>query len=48
MRLMMQRYQQDGAIANDAEIARLTALLGHAPRSYRDFAESAAAGWAKA
>ena len=46
MRLMMRRYQQDGAVATDAEIARLTHLLGHAPRSYRDFAESAAASWA--
>lgn len=45
MRLMMNRYQQDGAIASDAEIARLTTLLGHAPRSYRAFAESAAAAW---
>ena len=45
MRLMMRRYQQDGAVATTAEIARLTDLLGHAPRSYRDFAESAAASW---
>jgi hypothetical protein len=45
---MMQRYQQDGAIATEAEIARLTALLGHPPRSYRAFAESAAAAWATA
>jgi hypothetical protein len=46
MRLMMYRYQQDGAIATDGEIARLATLLGHAPRSYRDFAKAAAAGWA--
>ncbi len=48
MRLMMRRYQDDGAIATEAEIARLTHLLGHAPRSYRAFAETAAAGWAAA
>ena len=48
MRLMMHRYQQDGAIATDAEIARLTTLLGHAPRSYRAFAEETAAVWAAA
>ena len=42
MRLMMNRYQQDGAAATPAELRRLTALLGHAPRSYRDFAMSAA------
>ncbi|WP_010186296.1 NmrA/HSCARG family protein [Sphingomonas sp. PAMC 26605] len=48
MRLMMHRYQQDGAVATEAEIARLTTLLGHAPRSYRDFAVAAAATWAAA
>jgi uncharacterized protein YbjT (DUF2867 family) len=48
MRLMMHRYQQDGAIATDAEMAHLTTLLGHAPRSYRAFAEDAVAGWASA
>ncbi|GBR05687.1 SDR family oxidoreductase [Acetobacter oeni] len=48
MRLMMRRYQQDGAIATDGEIARLATLLGHPPRSYRDFAEAAAAAWAAA
>jgi len=45
MKLMMRRYQQDGAVATDEEIARLTALLGHAPRSYRDFAKVAASSW---
>jgi uncharacterized protein YbjT (DUF2867 family) len=48
MRLMMRRYQQDGAIANEAEIIRLATLLGHTPRSYRDFAVEAAAMWAAA
>jgi uncharacterized protein YbjT (DUF2867 family) len=48
MRLMMHRYQQDGAIATAADIARLTTLLGHAPRSYRDFAKDAAAAWTAA
>ncbi len=48
MRLMMRRYQEDGAVATDAEIARLATLLGHAPRSYRDFAEAAAAAWSAA
>jgi uncharacterized protein YbjT (DUF2867 family) len=48
MRLMMRRYQQDGAIAADGEIARLATLLGHAARSYRDFAEEASATWAAA
>ena len=47
MKLMMRRYQQDGAIATDADVARLTTLLGHAPRSYHDFAAAAAATWAE-
>lgn len=48
LRLMMRRYQEDGAIATAAELERFTALLGRAPRSYRDFARAAAAEWAKA
>ncbi len=46
MRRMMQRYQQDGAVASAAELARLAALLGHAPRSYCAFASEAAATFA--
>lgn len=45
MRLMMARYQQDGAVATAQELQRLTALLGRAPRSYRDFATGVAASW---
>jgi uncharacterized protein YbjT (DUF2867 family) len=47
MRLMMNRYQQDGAVASKAEIDHLAALLGRQPRSYRDFAVETAAAWAK-
>lgn len=47
MRLMMARYQQDGAIATKAEVDRLATLLGRQPRSYRDFAKATAAEWAK-
>jgi uncharacterized protein YbjT (DUF2867 family) len=47
MKLMMRRYQQDGAIATEGDLARLTALLGHPPRSYRDFAEAAATEWSQ-
>jgi uncharacterized protein YbjT (DUF2867 family) len=45
MKLMMRRYQRDGAVATGQDLARLTALLGHPPRSYRAFAEAAAAEW---
>jgi uncharacterized protein YbjT (DUF2867 family) len=47
MRLMMSRYQQDGAVASSAEVARLAALLGRQPRSYRYFAVATAAEWAR-
>jgi hypothetical protein len=43
----MRRYQQDGAVATVEHVARLAGLLGHPPRSYRDFATAAAAEWAK-
>ena len=45
LRLMVGRYQSDGAVASAEEIARLTTLLGHAPRGYRALAEEAAAAW---
>jgi len=48
MKLMMRRYQNDGAMASDRDIARFTDLLGHAPRSYREFAKAVAASWAQA
>jgi uncharacterized protein YbjT (DUF2867 family) len=47
LRLMIGRYQTDGAVATADDISCLTTLLGHAPRSYRDFAEQAAGQWAK-
>lgn len=46
MRLMMHRYQQDGAVASKGDIERLTALLGRPPRSYRNFAAAMAKAWA--
>lgn len=45
LRLMLSRYQTDGAIAAAEDVARLTTLLGRAPRSYRSFAKEAAAQW---
>jgi uncharacterized protein YbjT (DUF2867 family) len=46
LRLMLNRYQTDGAVASSADLARLTGLLGRAPRSYGAFAKDAAAQWA--
>ncbi|MFI5408032.1 NmrA/HSCARG family protein [Kaistia sp. UC242_56] len=48
LRLMFSRYQTEGAVAAADDLARLTKLLGHAPRSYAAFAREAAAQWATA
>ena len=48
LRLMFNRYQTHGAVASADDVARLTRLLGRAPRSYRSFAEDAATQWAGA
>ncbi|WNJ93366.1 NmrA/HSCARG family protein [Bosea sp. 685] len=47
LRLMFARYQTEGAAATADDIARLTRLLGRAPRSYAAFARDAATQWAK-
>ena len=47
LRLMIGRYQSDGAVATTADIERLTTLLGRPPRNDPDFAKAAAAEWAK-
>lgn len=45
LRMMLSRYQSDGAVATPEGIAKLTKLLGHAPRSYAEFAKDAAGQW---
>ncbi|WP_213990107.1 NmrA family NAD(P)-binding protein [Sodalis sp. dw_96] len=45
MRLMLQRYQQDGAVADMAALERFSRLLGHPPRRYADFCREMAADW---
>jgi uncharacterized protein YbjT (DUF2867 family) len=45
MRLMMQRYQNDGAIASAQQVEHLATLLGRQPRSYQDFARDMAVAW---
>jgi uncharacterized protein YbjT (DUF2867 family) len=47
MRQMMRRYQEDGAVASQDDLDRLTALLGRPPRSYRAFAATTAAQWVR-
>jgi uncharacterized protein YbjT (DUF2867 family) len=45
MRLMLERFQKHGMAAKPETIKRLSRLLGHAPRSYRDFAAETAQAW---
>jgi uncharacterized protein YbjT (DUF2867 family) len=44
-RLMFGRFQRDGMAAAQGDIDRLTRLLGHPLRSYRDFAVATAKQW---
>lgn len=48
IRLMLGRFHSDGMAGSAAAVARMAELLGHPPRSYRDFAVDAAAQWKKA
>jgi len=45
LKLMMRRYQLQGAAATAADVSRMESLLGHPARSYRDFAMEAASSW---
>jgi uncharacterized protein YbjT (DUF2867 family) len=45
LRMMLQGYFERGFESTETEVARLTKLLGHAPRSYEDFATETAAMW---
>jgi len=44
-RLMYEFFQKSGLKATGADIDRLTKLLGHAPRSFEDFAAETASAW---
>ncbi len=45
LRMMFQGYFDRGFASTETEVARLTKLLGHAPRTYVDFATYTAAMW---
>jgi uncharacterized protein YbjT (DUF2867 family) len=45
LRAMFQGYFDRGFASTETEVARVTKLLGHAPRSYQDFAVETAALW---
>ena len=42
---MFQGYFDRGFASTETEVARVTKLLGHAPRSYEDFAAETATLW---
>lgn len=44
-RLMYAFFQEKGLKATPADLARLTALLGHAPRGFEEFAAETARAW---
>jgi uncharacterized protein YbjT (DUF2867 family) len=45
LRTMFQGYFDRGFASTEQEVTRVTKLLGHAPRSYEDFASETAALW---
>jgi uncharacterized protein YbjT (DUF2867 family) len=47
MRAMFQGYVERGFASTDAEVSRVSKLLGHAPRTYEAFLRETAAGWLK-
>lgn len=46
LRLMYQHFQRKGLLATPQKVAALTAVLGHAPRSFEAFAAEMASAWA--
>jgi uncharacterized protein YbjT (DUF2867 family) len=47
LRMMFQGYFDRGFASTETEVARITTLFGHAPRSYEDFAMETAKLWKK-
>ena len=45
IRMMFEGYLERGFAAEDTDLETLTALLGHAPRSYEAFARETADTW---
>ena len=45
LRMMLQGYFERGFASTETEVARLTKLLGHKPRSYEEFAAETAESW---
>jgi uncharacterized protein YbjT (DUF2867 family) len=43
--LMYRHFQEHGLLATSAEVAAITKVLGHSPRSFEDFAAETAKSW---
>ena len=43
----LEGYVERGFASTDAEVSRVTKLIGHAPRTYEAFVQEAAASWRK-
>ena len=48
IRMMFQGYLERGFVAEEGDLEALTALLGHAPRRYQDFARETNVEWQQA
>jgi uncharacterized protein YbjT (DUF2867 family) len=47
MRTMLEGYVERGFASTEADVSRVTKLLGHAPRTYEAFVQEATAEWSK-
>jgi hypothetical protein len=47
MRMMFQGYLERGFVAENDDLAMVTALLGHPPQRYEDFAKEMVIAWQK-
>jgi hypothetical protein len=47
MRTMLEGYVERGFASTEADVSRVTTLLGHAPRTYEAFVQEATAEWSK-
>jgi uncharacterized protein YbjT (DUF2867 family) len=47
LRIMFEAYLERGFVAETGDVETLTQLLGHAPRTYEDFAKETALSWQK-
>lgn len=45
LRLMLARFHSDGMLPKPGSVEIMTGILGHAPRSYRDFVKETVAAW---